>query len=280
MNKVTAIYELFKNVKEMDCDNGNMDSILTFGDATIMQGHVETAYQEGKHTKKVAINFGEEVIKFERTGNLGGGCCGFGHGHNHMRGMHHMKGMHKDMHHGKHRGMHDCINRGHVHGYGDHEHCCDDSAQESMFSKCHSDMKFRKIDKAILLLKILDKAVYDEAAKKIILDLSPADMPENMKAHFEKHIMYKKAHLKKMISSCEGEASCCKNEHHKAFKHLVDAGIKEVDVDSITPNQVKLVISVDDSIKPVAFQFDIAVDTKVQDGTARPIHFSLKGKML
>lgn len=278
MNKVTAIYELFKNVKEMDCTSGNMDSILKFGDATIMQGHAETSNQEGKHTKKVAINFGEESIKFERTGNMGGCCGGFGHGH--MRGMHHMKGMHK---HGMHRGMHAGMNRGHMHGYGGQENCCVDDTQEismDMHSKCHSDMRFRKIDKALLLLKLLDKTVYDEASKQIILELSPSDMPENMKVHFEKHLMYKKAHLKKMMSSCEGNQECCNNEHHKAFKHLVDAGLNEVDVDSIAPNYVKLVINVDEAIKPLAVQFDFTVDTKLQDGTDKPIHFSLKGKML
>ncbi len=291
MNKVTAIYELFKNVKEMDCHNGEMDSILKFGDATIMEGHVETSKQEGKYTKKVEINFGEEAIKFERTGNFSGCCGGFGHGQ--MMGMHHgmhsgmhkgmHKGMHGDMNRGMHRGMHGGMNRGHMHGFGGQENCCEYDGQENfmdMHSKCRSDMRFRKVDKALMLLKLLDKTVYDEASKQIILELSPADMSENMKAHFEKHLMYKKVHLKKMMSYCEGDEACCNSDHQRAFKHLVDAGIKEVDVDSITPKQVKVVINVDDSIKPIAVQFDLAVDTKLQDGTEKPIRFSLKGKML
>lgn len=263
MNKLTALYELMQNMKALDCPTGHMNSELKFGETVIVKGFAESITEEGKQIKKTEINMGEESIKFERAGNTMGGCHGgFGH-----------YGMHKGMKH--HRSMQSNMHSEMIHKMYSGSMNCDNQNQD-----CHMRIKGGKLSKAMLFIKLLDKTVYDEKAKQFSLELSPSDMSESMKAQFEEHLAYKKEHIKSMMSSCEESDCCCDEHHQKLFKHLIDAGIKEVNLDSITPNKVNLVIKVDESIKPIEINFDALVDTKLKSGDERPIHFSLKGKML
>lgn len=266
MNKLTALYELMKNMKAMDCPTGNMNSELKFGETVIASGFAESKTENGKQVKKTEINMGEETIKFERSGNTMGGCTGgFGHYGVH-KGMKH-QGMHRSMYSGMHSEMIHKMHSGSVN--------CDNQNKD-----CQMHTRGGKLSKAMLLIKLLDKTVYDEKAKQFSLELSPSDMPDGMKAQFEQHLTYKKEHMKSMMCSCE-EDNCCSDEHHqKLFKHLVDAGIKEVDLDSIMPNKVSLMIKVDEAIKPTEINFDVLIDAKLKSGDESPMHFSLEGKML
>jgi hypothetical protein len=171
MNKLSALYTVVKHVKEMEKVNGSAHGEIQFGETILGKMDAKVICEDGKCTKQAEAQFGEESIKFERTGSDEGGCCG-GHGHHGYHGHH-----------------------GHVHG--------------NKFEHPHGKMKgHSKLGKAMMMLKLLDKTEYEELAngqKTLSLEMTMADLPEGMRAQMESHL---KICCSPETNCCSSESNC------------------------------------------------------------------------
>ncbi len=270
MNKLSALYTVVKHVKEMEKVNGSAHGEILFGETILGKMDAKLICEDGKCTKQAEAQFGEETIKFERTGSAEGACCG-GHGHHgHIAHAHGHKFEHP---HGKMKG--------------------------------HS-----KLGKAMMMLKLLDKTEYEELAsgqKTLSLEMTMADLPEGMRAQMEAHLNYKRNHLKKMMASCGDEAkngeccepeseccapeasccspkgNCCSSEsncHTQILKQLKASGCMDVNPDSIAPEKVSVKMLLDESGKPLQADLLVVVNSKLITGEAKDMRLSFNVKLI
>lgn len=269
MNKLTALYEVMKNMKEMKACNGNMHSEIKFGETVIAFVDGEKTTQEGKSTKKMSAVFGEETVKFERSGSESvDGCCGHGH-HMCCSPSPFVSQFHKS------------------HGLG--EDCCGTQSQGKEENCCgpqyHGKMRFGKISKAMMLIKLLDQLNYNESENTLSLEMTLSDLPENIQKHMKEHLAFKKEHIKSMLSTCcdsKEDSSCCEGEdHHKlVMEHLKKVGLFEIDIDSIEPKNINVSLKLDVDSKPREMKASFEIDATTKNGESKPIVFTMNGKVL
>lgn len=291
MNKLSALYTVVKHVKEMEKVNGSAHGEILFGETVIGKVDAKVICEDGKCTKQAEAQFGEETIKFERTGSDEGGCCGgLGH-HGHI---------------------------GHAHGHK--------FAHPHGKMKGHS-----KLGKAMMMLKLLDKTEYEELAsgqKTLSLEMTMADLPEGMRVQMEAHLNYKRNHLKKMMASCCGEAkngeccepetdccspeanccspeanccetendccspignccssetNCCSSEsncHTHILKQLIASGCMDVNPDTIAPEKISIKMLLDESGKPLQADLLVVVNSKLITGEAKDLRLSFSAQLI
>lgn len=89
MNKLTALYNMMKQMKETEAFNGSGAVEARLNDTVLGTMNSEFSCAPGHCEKKMEVRFGEEVLKFEHQGTdkLHGMCCTPGHhGHGHGHG--------------------------------------------------------------------------------------------------------------------------------------------------------------------------------------------------
>lgn len=262
MNKLTALYSVMKNLKEMKENtdgspiNGNALLELRFGETLLGAANGKIECADGKCVQRAEVSFGEESMKFERSGSSTVHCCEMGH----TKQFHHPMG---HTHHGR---------------------------------------KFSKLNHAMLMIKLIDKTDFETLANgqnALSLELSMADLPENMKAAAETCLKRKQAMLKKIMDACADEnlcedieacceASCCDDStccgHDNIHKHLIEtlkkAGMMTVDPSSITPEKISIRLLMDEAAKPISLDMAFTVHMQTTTGEVKPLHLSFTGKML
>lgn len=230
MNKLTAMYTMFKKVQEKESMNALITAEAKLDETILATMTTEIHKSADRREKKTEIKFGQETVKFEHSGaaDADGKCCG-PHGF-----------MHK--HHG----------HGHGHGKG----CCG----------AHS-----KLDKAMFMLKMLDKTDYVEnsdGTSTLSLNVTFDDLPQKVQEHMKQHCCKMHEH---------GGADCCE-KFKGAHAWLETCGCMEIDHATIKPEMVKLVVSLKSDKSPEKVELSLLVHANDQSGKARTMTLQATGQ--
>lgn len=261
MNKLSALYTVVKHVKEMEKVNGSAHGEILFGETILGKVDAKVICEDGKCTKQAEAQFGEETIKFERTGSDEGGCCG-GHG---------------------------------LHGHHAHGH-----KFEHPHGKMKGQSKLGKAMMMLKLLDKTEYEELANGQKTLSLEMTMEDLPEGMRTQMEAHLNCKRSHLKKMMASCCGEAkntdccepesdccspesNCCSSEsncHTQILKQLKASGCMDVNPDTIAPEKVSLKMLLDESGKPLQADLLVVVNSKLITGEAKDLRLSFSAQLI
>ncbi|BEP27817.1 hypothetical protein [Helicovermis profundi] len=254
MNKLTALYEVMKNVKKMkgaDDFKVSIDAEVKFAEDIIATLEAYKEVSKGKHNKKATIKFGDEFVEFENSTSVN---SSFELNHeNHHKGMHH--GIFS---HGMKQGM------------------CNHGMNYSEM-KGHSNKYISKFDRGMMMIKLLDKINFKETEdnRKILsLELKTTDLPEKLQAHMKDHLAYKHEHLAMM------KEHGCEAHHEKMTKFLKTSGLDQIDTKTVMPEKVNLIVEINENNQADLVKVNALVKSKLNSGKEKKITISISAKML
>lgn len=222
MNKLTALYGVMKHLRDMKSEkrfSGKMDAQLLLGEEEIGTASGHMDCTEESCSHTFEMNlFGEEV-KFEHKGTANPHCCGA-----------------RNIHIHGHEGMTGHTLKGRT-------------------------LRGRKYTKAMMMLKLLDRLEYQvsEEGKGILsLELTMADLPEEMR-----------------------EACCCGLQMHPAMSSYFKKGsLANVDLQSMEPESLSIKLLVDEEARPQKISMVHVISAKQYNGEAQDLQFKFSGVVL
>lgn len=188
MNKIKTLYDVVQTLKAQEKFAGSGTVKVTKDDESVFEAEktFEKDLAEGTMKGKIKTEVHHDGVKMKNESEFEfdkKSCCGHG-----FRG-HHGMGMRKHMMHGRGHG------RG-CHGHVEQGDGCDGRKESHQGFGGAFPMK-HKLNKISMMLDLLNRLEITEAedgGKRLKLELSLKDMPEEMRRHMKMHMMHKHAH--------------------------------------------------------------------------------------